>query len=204
MAMFVLDVDLQERLKAQRRAAGADRLDEVWEGNYMMMPLANNEHQILATLLASVFVEVIDWPRGGVVCVGANVSDRVKHWEYNYRCPDVAVFLKGTQARDCGTHWFGGPDFAVEIISPEDRTYDKLDFYAKVGVRELLIIDRYPWKMGLYRLIKGELQFIGSSRPRAGKALSSKVLPLTFRLRTGTPRPKIEVVQISANKHWLL
>ena len=57
---------------------------------------------------------------------GCNVSDRPKRWKKNYRCPDVAVFLPGNPAEDRETHWFGGPDFAVEILSPYDRSREKL------------------------------------------------------------------------------
>src|SRR5436189_6398425 len=111
MPMMVLDPAEQRRLKKERALSGADRFDEVWEGVYMMAPLANNEHQVLATGLGVVVKMVLPWTDEIVVCVGVNVSDREKNWTYNYRCPDVAVFLKGTSARDCGTHWFGGPDF---------------------------------------------------------------------------------------------
>src|SRR5207244_1984588 len=145
MAVLVLDPTEQRRLKRARRLSGADRFDEVWNGVYDMAPLANNEHQYLATNLAAVIGTAIVQPDEGQVFAGCNVSDREVNWEKNYRCPDVAVFLKGNPAKDCDTHWFGEPDFAVEIVSPGDRSRKKLSFYASVGVRELLILDRKPW-----------------------------------------------------------
>ena len=90
--------------------------------------------------------------RLGKVMAGVNVSDREHGWKKNYRCPDVVVFLNHTKAVDCDTFWFGGPDFAVEIASPGDRSREKLEFYAKVGTRELLLVDRKPWSLELYRL----------------------------------------------------
>ena len=47
MATIIHDRVLQERLQAVRAATGADRYDEVWEGDYMMAPVPNNEHQLL-------------------------------------------------------------------------------------------------------------------------------------------------------------
>jgi len=32
-----------------------------------------------------------------------------------------------------------------------DKTLEKLDFYAAVGTQELLVIDRHPWKLTMYR-----------------------------------------------------
>src|SRR5437868_3078608 len=104
MPMLVLDPADQRRLKRERALTGADRFDEVWDGVYMMAPLANNEHQYLATGLATVLTPAVQPPEGGMVFAGCNVSDREVKWEKNYRCPDVAVFLKGNPARDCDTH----------------------------------------------------------------------------------------------------
>ncbi|MEZ6102003.1 MAG: Uma2 family endonuclease [Pirellulaceae bacterium] len=105
-----------------RKATGADRFDEVWNGVYVMDPMPNNEHQTLATELGIIFGALIDWNGLGWTFVGANVSDRERDWTENYRIPDVLVFLAETKAKDCGTHWCGGPDFAVEIIGTGDHT----------------------------------------------------------------------------------
>ena len=45
MATVIMDERLADRLREERKAAGSDRWDEVWEGTYMMAPLPNNEHQ---------------------------------------------------------------------------------------------------------------------------------------------------------------
>ena len=86
-----------------------------------------------------------------------------KTWQKNYRCPDVAVFLPGNPAEDRQTHWYGGPDFAVEIMSRHDRSREKFDFYFKVGVRELLLVDRRPWRLELYRRDKSQWNTVGHS-----------------------------------------
>lgn len=151
MTLVVNDPELANELIAERKAKGLDRYDEVWEGVYMMSPLANNEHQWLATEMSTAIATVVDWQNLGRTLTGANVSDRRKDWKDNYRIPDVLVFQSNTSAEDCQTHWFGGPELAIEIVSPGDRTLDKLDFYAAVGTQELLVIDRDPWRLTLYR-----------------------------------------------------
>jgi Uma2 family endonuclease len=130
------------------------------------------------------------------------VSDIEDQWEHNYRSPDVVVYLNGTTARDFGTHWVGGPDFCVEIVSRNDRSRDKLDFYAKVGTRELLVVDRFPWGLELYRLQDGVLTLVGESTLGQPNILIGEVLPLTFRLVEGDPRPKIEVVHADGVQRW--
>src|SRR4051794_4811539 len=105
MAMLVMDPHAEGRLKDERERLGTNHRDEVWDGVYVAMPLANNEHQWLASQLWLVLYSVVDAAGDGVAYNGVNVSDRVEDWPQNYREPDVAVFLKGNSARDCGTHW---------------------------------------------------------------------------------------------------
>ncbi len=79
-------------------------------------------------------------------------------WTKNYRCPDVAVFLRDTQAENCDTHWRGPADFLIEITSPGDRTHEKIPFYNEIGVHELLIVNRETWTLELYQRQNDQLQ----------------------------------------------
>jgi Uma2 family endonuclease len=202
MALFVTDPDVEERLLAQRRAFGGDRFDEVWDGVYFMPPLANDEHQSLGTRLAAVVLLILGWDGPNHVYAGVNVSDREEDWESNYRCPDVAVFLHGTRAKDCGTHWCGGADFIIEITSPNDRTREKLPFYALLGVKELLILDRDPWALELYQLQNGQLAL--TARTSLRQSLTSQVLGVQFSLQPGKARPLVEVVHPQSGQRWLV
>ena len=183
---------------------GPIAMTRFWESIYVMNPMPNDEHQQLVNRLASIFQDVIDWPGKGDVRPGVNVSDRKENWRENYRVPDVAVFLKDGQASNCGEFWHGGPDFAVEIVSPGDRTRDKLEFYAKVGVRELLIIDRQPWRLELLRLDAGEFVSVGRSQPGGMETLGSEVLPFVFQLQPGPRRPQIAVTHRATARAWLV
>jgi Uma2 family endonuclease len=202
MAALIQDIDLSRRLIAERKRLGHDRFDEVWEGVYVMNPLANWEHQVLVGDLTMCLGSVIRDSRLGQVLPGVNVSDREHGWEKNFRCPDVAVFLNDTRAVNCGAFAFGGPDFAVEIVSPGDRSREKLDFYAKVGTRELLIVDRKPWALELDRLEGDALTRVGKSTLTKGDWLTSEVVPLKFRLVAGKSRPEIEAVHGATRKKW--
>jgi Uma2 family endonuclease len=204
--LAILSVDPIElaRLIRERRRCGGDRYDEVWDGVYVMSPLADNEHQELASNLAAGMKFGLSHQQDVRIFAGCNVSSRKQRWNKDYRCPDVAVFLPGNPAEDRGTHWYGGPDFAAEILSPFDRSREKFDFYAKVGVRELLLVARRPWSLELYRRAEKVWKPIGTSEPTADSVvLKSTVLPLEFRLVAGANRPRIELIQTETAARWL-
>ena len=186
----ILDLVQAQALIRVRQEQGLDSYDEVWNGVYIVPPLANNPHQNLVGLLTAILYEVIVLPGQGLVQPGVNVSDRRAGWEDNYRVPDLVVVRKGSRAVDCTTHWCGGPDFLIEIESPGDETEEKLPFYSAVGVQELLIIHRDTRELRLYRHDGDQLVGVGPSVGRGKKGLASAVVPLAFRRwsRRGVPR----------------
>jgi Uma2 family endonuclease len=110
--------------------------------------------------------------------------------------------MKGTTARNCDTHWVGGPDFAVEVRSPGDRTPEKLPFYASVNVRELLVVECHPWSVELFRLTNGELVSVGQSVASGSRVLTSELIPLSFRLIPASARPTIQVEHRQTGPRW--
>jgi Uma2 family endonuclease len=203
MALMVLDPMMERRLKAEREASGLDRYDEVWEGVYMMAPLANTEHTELQFELAAAIKSALGRTPARI-SAGANVSDREDGWEHNYRIPDVVVVFPGGAAHDCDTHWCGGPDFCAEIASPGDRSRDKIEFYAGIGVRELLLVNRGQWGLELYRLVNGRLEPAGRSDVATSATIESEVLPVSLRLIDDNPRPKIEVTHRDGAQRWVV
>jgi Uma2 family endonuclease len=181
--ILIYDRDLADTLLKQRQMAGGDRFDEVWNGVYVMSPIANNEHQNLVSEIVAVCRTLVDWQGLGKTFAGANVTDRSDGWQENYRVPDVLVFSRDTSAIDLQTHWLGGPDLAIEIVSDGDRTYEKLDFYASVGTRELVIIDRQPWKLSLYSLSDNRLSLELISTLDHPIPIPSKLFPICFQLQ---------------------
>jgi Uma2 family endonuclease len=200
--LVILDPERIRKILRRRRRARADRKDEVWNGLYFMAPDADNEHCRVATELGFAFHRAITVEQV-ILQGGGNITDRDDDWKKNYRCPDLLVVLPGNPAEDRGTHWYGGPDFVVEIISPNDRSRKKFAFYAKVGVREVLLIDRYPWALELYRRDGDKFALVGKSDATNPAVLTSTVLPLTLRLLPGDPRPRIEVTRTSDGAVWL-
>jgi Uma2 family endonuclease len=179
--LLIRDAELFDRLIEERKRKGLDRYDEVWEGMYVMAAMPNNAHQKLLDDLGDILTEVVKRGKLGDKYQGANVSDRRKGWESNYRVPDMVVVLKNSRAVDCGTHFCGGPDFLVEIQSPGDDTEEKVPFYGKIGVRELLILHRDKRTLRLLRL-EGEELVLVKPEPLEGREwLVSAVLPLAFR-----------------------
>ena len=52
---------------------------------------------------------------------------------------------------------------------------EKLDFYAKVGTREVLILDRDPWSLELYALRRDRMHFKAKTVP-GGEPITSGVV----------------------------
>ena len=204
MAIIIQDRDTERRIIARRRRLGHDAHDEVWNGIYVIPPITDDEHQQFVGELCCLLYNAVRQVECGSVYPGINVSDREHGWKRNYRCPDVAVFTNDTAAMNCHSHYFGGPDFGIEIASKCERVKKKLAFYAKVSTRELLIVDRYPWNLSLYRLVDGKLQLAGTSSVAMGEWLKSNVLPLSFRLIDGIQRPRIDVQHADGQQTWVV
>jgi Uma2 family endonuclease len=190
--LLVLDGEKADELIRERKHLGLDHHDEVWEGMYVMASMPSLEHQKMVLDLSILLAEVVR-PRGGEVYPGANVSDRRSNWKDNYRVPDVVVVLKNSRAVHCGTHLVGGPDFLIEVESPGDETEEKVPFFGKIGVRELLIIHRDKRTLRLLRHDGQELVLVKPSELEGKEWLPSAVIPLAFRrtLSKGTPRTQV-------------
>jgi Uma2 family endonuclease len=203
MPALVNDPDEVRRLRRARRAAGLDRHDEVWNGVYVMNAMPNNEHQRLVLRICYALETVIGEAGLGRVLPGANVSDRERGWKRNYRCPDVLVYLNDNPAQDRGEYWLGGPDFAVEVLSPRDRARKKLDFYAQVGTREVLLLDRAPWRLELYRTDAGRMTLVESVGLDEGGMVVPTTVPLTFSLHSDSGKPQVRMTHPPSGQRWV-
>jgi hypothetical protein len=179
-----------------------ERVTEMWDGREVVPPAPNDEHAELITALTIPLWAGVVAPGLGRLRGPINVSDRAAGWRQNYRNPDLAAYLNANPAVNHGSHWQGGPDFLVEILSPGEDPYDKFAFYAGVGTQEVLLVFRDPWAIELHGLRGGRLELIGRSEAANGVILASTVLPLSFRLRVGTPRPAIAVTHTSDGRTW--
>jgi Uma2 family endonuclease len=202
MPVLILDPFLERRIRTERDDPNVSQYDEVWAGVLVVAPLPNTDHQQIVMEISFALRSVVNPSTGDRVFPGLNVSDRDVDWLSNYREPDVAVYLATNPAKDSGTHWVGGPDLAVEIVSPGEDPRQKLDFYAKVNTREVLIVDRNPWVLELYQFQGGKLILAGKSEVANFALLASRVMPLTFQLQPGTPRPTILLTHTETKQTW--
>jgi Uma2 family endonuclease len=85
----------------------------------------------------------------------ANIGD-----PHDYRVPDVMV------SRDPADRtWYPTAAIVVEVVSPGDESRRKDDFYHRVGVEEILIVD--PDRRTLEWYVRG----VDSFAPSAGSAV---------------------------------
>ena len=116
----------------------------------------------------------------------------------------MSLFPAGNPAQDRRTHYRGGPDFALEIVSPGDRSRDKLGFYASVGTRAVLILDRDPWQLELHQFRRGRMRLRATGAVVGdGQSLSSSPVPMTFELVRGRPRPNVKITDTETGQEWV-
>ena len=130
-----------------------------------------------------------------------NASDRRLGWAKNYRNPDVVVYFADSPAVSHGTHWQGGPDFAVEVVSPGENVRAKFPFYAAVSTRELLVVLRDPWALELWRPVAGVMTLACRTEPGQA-ACDSAVMPLWFALLPGVARPTLAMTGAPTGRVW--
>jgi Uma2 family endonuclease len=155
--MKAVMASVPEHILEWRRRTGADRYDEMWEGVLHMAPSPNRDHQEFELALAMWLR--LNWgkPNGCRVFTRINVA-QPDTWPDNYRVPDIVLLTPTRFHIDLNEYFNGGPDAVIEIRSPEDETYEKLDFYATIGVREVWVLDRDTKRPEIYELVAEELQ----------------------------------------------
>ncbi len=128
-------LEVPPALLADRRWKGTDRWDEMWEGELHMVPPPSERHQNVAGRLYRVFAPL------------AEACGMLAHYETglfrpgvdnDYRVPDQ-TYARPDFRSERGIE--GAASLVVEILSPGDEGYAKLDWYASVGVGEVLVID---------------------------------------------------------------
>jgi Uma2 family endonuclease len=143
-------------LLERRRRLGQDLLDEVWEGVHHMNPAPHSKHARVAQQLAV----ILDGPARA-----AGLAPMVSIFNLgapeDYRVPDGGLFRPGPDEVYLPT-----AALVIEIVSPDDETWQKLGFYAARGVDELLIVD--PGERRVYWL---GLQADGQYRELEGSGL---------------------------------
>ncbi|SRR6266508_6360578 len=171
-------LDVPAQLLAERRRLGLDLFDEMWEGELHMVPPPSDEHQRINGRLFAVLLAAGD-DAGVHVRFETGVFDPANPLDESYRTPDLVVFDEAARS-ERGVE--GRALLVVEIHSPRDETFEKLPFYERMGVAEVLVIDRDSkelrrWLLADGRLVEVEPDGIGRHELIA--------LPINFRTEQG-------------------
>jgi Uma2 family endonuclease len=175
---------------AHRRATGIDRWDEVWDGVWYMTPAPTLEHQRMLDEMIGFLVPHLKKTNRGRLVSGINVFRDAEGWT-NYRIPDLTYVATGREdiLSEDGVR-AAGPDAVIEIRSPGDDTYEKLPFYAAIGTREVVIINRDTKSPEIHRLAGRE--FV-TAKPDANSWLLAETMSLRFRrVEAQPPRLRVE------------
>ncbi len=120
-----------EALLERRQRLGLDRRDEMWKGVYRMNPPPTHEHQAIAQQLSELL---------GPLARNAGLEPLIQEFALgelgDYLVPDGGLFRAGASGV-----WHATAALVIEILSPDDDTWEKLPFYAEHGVDELLVVD---------------------------------------------------------------
>lgn len=119
-----------EALIESRRRTGADRRDEIWEGDYHMNPAPRKRHAILVSELLTL-LHPHARRRGLIATTDFNLGEPM-----DFRIPDAGLHRDATDAV-----YVDSAPLVVEVLSPGDETMEKLPFYARRGVDEVVIAD---------------------------------------------------------------
>ena len=121
-----------EALLERRRQAGVDRLDEVWQGVRHLVPGPSFEHARVTQQLA----ELLGPPARAAGLLAAMSEFNLGESEHDFRVPDGGLHRPGASGV-----WLSTAAVVVEILSPDDESWQKLPFYAEHHVDEVLLID---------------------------------------------------------------
>jgi Uma2 family endonuclease len=146
--------NVPEHILAWRARTGEQRWDEMWDGVLHMPPSPTRPHQELESVMET-WLRTHWRPAGNKVYHQINVA-APGCWPDNYRIPDLVLLTPDRFGVDQNVYFDGAPTVAVEICSPEDEAYEKLDFYAAIGTPETWIVDPDEQTVEIFALAGGE------------------------------------------------
>lgn len=161
-------LDAPQAMLDERRRLGQDGRDEMWDGVLHMVPPAGGPHQRLSTRLVMALGPLAERRR-----LVPHVETGLFRNEHDYRVPDQ-LYCRAEHLSERGAE---GAELVVEIRSPRDETYEKLDFYSATGVHELLVVHPEDRRVEMFRAVAGRLLPVQASRDGG---LGSEALGVEF------------------------
>lgn len=134
-------------LLRERARIGVDRFDELWIGDeevIHVVPAPHTRHQLIEGGLVEQFrhlaraAGLTAMTNTGVFPVGGR----------QYRIPDIVAFdIDHLSERGLE----GNVAVVVEIVSPNDESWDKVPYYLDVGCGEVVLVDRDTLEVAVVR-----------------------------------------------------
>jgi Uma2 family endonuclease len=141
-------------LLEKRKRLGQDLFDEVWQGVLHMNPAPSGRHARIEAQLLAVLQEPA--MAAQLTIVGQfNLGED----EHDYRVPDG-----GLHREFADRVFYPTAALVIEIVSPGDESWGKLEFYAVHQVEELLIVDPQERTVSWLGLEVGEYRHLKRSR----------------------------------------
>lgn len=128
-------------------------MDEIWEGVLHMVPAPSHAHGAVEAQL----MEQLG-PRarqGGLELIG---QSNLGEGEHDFRVPDCSLHRPGAHGV-----WHATAALVVEVVSPDDESWEKLPFYAEHHVDEVLVVDPRQRSVEWLGLIDGVYRPIAHS-----------------------------------------
>ena len=137
MSAVVPEAQLEERHRL-----GLDHRDELWDGVLHMVPPAGDPHQGLSAELFLVLGPLAK--RLGLV---PRMETGLFRHEKDYRVPDQLY----RRPDDGSVRGAEAAELVVEILSPDDETWQNLPWFVELGVREVLVLNPRDRTARLFR-----------------------------------------------------
>jgi Uma2 family endonuclease len=189
-------VEVSPAQLARRKLTGEDRWDEMWEGVLHMSPAPALEHQRMVDRLLFFLMALLEKTGRGVIVSGINVFRA----DSDYRIPDLTFVASGREGILAEDGARGGPDAVIEVRSPGDETYEKLPFYAALGVREVIVVPRDGKMPEIHRLEGGAYQATAAG---PDGLFTSEALGVRFGHEPGPP-PRLVVEEAADGTNRVL
>jgi Uma2 family endonuclease len=129
-------------------------MDEIWEGVLHMVPAPSHAHGSTEAQLMRIL-----GPHGDAAGLELIGQSNLGEGEDNFRVPDCSLHRRGSHGV-----WHSTAALVVEVVSPNDESWEKLPFYAEHQVDEVLIVDPQQRSVEWLGLLDGRYEPIARSR----------------------------------------
>jgi len=168
-------IEPSETFLAERRRRGQDKKDEVWDGVLHMVPPPLSHHTTVSFSLARILAVI--GARRGLIARPDSDGLFEPGRDDSYRIPDGSL----VRPEHLVKRGIEGAELVIEILSPHDESRDKFPFYAKLGVREIWLVEPNTLVVEVYTLAAGAYVTL----PAAGSLTVSPLLGISLELDDG-------------------